>query len=123
MRSPTPIVYWKSHQCRGLKFGGKVKSTTRFYYNWIRSRRLKVIKDGLGNEYVDFKQLVKIKKFKEKALSGADAAELLGVEKYVINNLRKQSKLRPISGPGIDDFKNYFYKRQDIETLSHENWW
>ncbi|WP_297810804.1 TniQ family protein [uncultured Methylophaga sp.] len=99
------------------------ESTTRFYYNWIKSRRLKVIKDGLGNEYVDFKQLVKIKKFKEKALSGADAAELLGVEKYVINNLRKQSKLRPISGPGIDDFKNYFYKRQDIETLSHENWW
>lgn len=99
------------------------ESHTRFYYNWIKYRRLSVINDGLGNEYVHFQQLKKIIKFKQNALSGADAADLLGVQKYVIDNLRKQKKIKPISGPGIDGFNNYFYKRQDIETLSHENWW
>lgn len=99
------------------------ESHTRFYYNWIKYRRLSVINDGLGNEYVHLQQLKKIINFKQNALSGADAADLLGVQKYVIDNLRKQKKIKPISGPGIDGFKNYFYKRQDIETLSHENWW
>ncbi|MEX9756513.1 hypothetical protein AB7W88_17340, partial [Providencia vermicola] len=26
LRSPLALVYWKSHQCHGLKFGGKVTS-------------------------------------------------------------------------------------------------
>lgn len=99
------------------------ESETRFYNNWVKYKRLELVNDGLDNDYVDKKAIEEIKEFKKQALSTAEACAVLGVKKYEIDNLRKLGKLIPVSGPGVDPYGNYFYKKKDIETLSNADWW
>lgn len=94
-----------------------------FYNNWVKPKRVKVIDDGLGKLYIDLRDLKEIKKLKRKGMTTADAASYLGVERYVIQNLIKQGKIQTISGPGKDNYSNYLVNRDDIEKLTHENWW
>lgn len=95
----------------------------RFYNNWVKPKRIKVIDNGLGDLYIDLKVLKEIRKIKRKAMTTTDAAEYLGVERYVIQSLIKQGKIQAISGPGKDKYPNYLVNKLDIEKLTNKNWW
>lgn len=99
------------------------ESPTRFQNNWVKFKRLKIVEDGLDNKYVSKDELEKIAIFKQSAYSAADAAERLGVDRSYISNLKKLGKLTPISGPGVDDYGNFFYAKNDIEAQDDGEGW
>ena len=99
------------------------ESDDRFFNNWLKYQRLEVLNDGLGNKYVYRTALNEIKAFKKIAMSAADAADFWNIDRSYFSNQRKLGHLIPISGPGIDDYGNYFYARHDIESIDNENWW
>jgi hypothetical protein len=89
----------------------------QFRSNWIKSKRISLILDGLNGRYISRKRLDEILAFKKYAISTRDAAELLGVHRSVIQNKHKLGSLKPISGPGIDEFTNYFYEKQQVREI------
>lgn len=89
----------------------------QFKSNWVRSGRISFIEDGLKGRYFDREELEALREFKQYAISTRDAAAQLGVNRNVIQNKASLGYLYPISGPGIDEFKNYFYEKDDIRGL------
>ena len=85
-----------------------------FKSNWVKSKRIAFIKDGLDGLYLKRKQLEEIMKFKDYAMSTRDIVEHTGVDRSVVQNKHKLGYLKPISGPGIDEFGNFFYSLENI---------
>ncbi|MCC5796355.1 MAG: TniQ family protein [Methylophaga sp.] len=93
------------------------ETAAQFKANWVLSKRIAFIEDGLEGRYLDRRQLDELRKFKKHAISTRDAAAQMGVDRSVIQNKHKFGYLKPISGPGIDEFGNYFYSKQDVEKV------
>lgn len=93
------------------------ENALQFKRNWVKSKRIAFIEDGLGGRYLDRTQLDALCEFKKYAISTRDAAEQMGVDRSVIQNKHKLGHLKAISGPGIDEFENYFYSRRDIHEV------
>ncbi len=89
----------------------------QFKANWVKSKRIAFIEDGLDGRYLDLKQLDALCEFKKHAISTRDAAEQMGVDRSVIQNKHKLGHLKPISGSGIDEFGNFFYAKNDVRAL------
>ncbi|HIC46205.1 MULTISPECIES: TniQ family protein [Methylophaga] len=103
------------------KFMGE--SPERFQSTWVKYKRITTIDDGLKNKYVNRESLEKLKLFKNEAISIQEASELKGIDRSYFSNLIKLNKIQPVSGPGVDEYGNYFLNRQEIEKHRHENWW
>jgi hypothetical protein len=99
------------------------ETTSRFYSTWVKFKRIEVIDDGIGNKYIPLEKLLELKKFKQNAISIAEAADLRGVDRSYFSNLIKLGKMQPISGPGVDNYKNFFLSRKEVEEHTNENWW
>lgn len=99
------------------------ESVSSFHNTWIKFKRIEVIHDGLGNKYVDRLNLHKLKLFKKEAISIHEASELKGIDRSYFSNLIKLGNISPVSGPGIDEYGNYFLNRQEVEEHTNENWW
>lgn len=50
-----------------------------------------------------------------------EAADILGVGKLVVQEWARNGRLRPVSGPGVDDLHRYLFRREDVERLRPEN--
>ena len=81
---------------------------------WIRQRRLACVSgpsiDG-GKRYLFQRQEVERLR-PENVLTTRQMAKQLGVSRQHVTTLVKQGKLKPISGPGIDDFGHYLFTKQ-----------
>lgn len=91
-----------------------------FKANWVRSKRIALVEDGLEGLYLKRNQLDEIVKFKDYAMSTRDIVEQMRVERSVVQNKHNLGYLKPISGPGIDGFKNFFYAKKDARYLFPE---
>lgn len=85
-----------------------------FKSNWVRSKRIAFVEDGLEGLYLKRNQLDEIVKFKDYAMSTRDIVEHMKVDRSVVQNKHKLGYLKPISGPGIDAFGNFFYSLENI---------
>lgn len=99
------------------------ETTSRFYSSWVKFKRVEIIDDGIGDKYIALGKLLALKKFKENAISIAEASELKGVDRSYFSNLIKLGKMKPVSGPGVDQYQNYFLNRKEVEEHTNENWW
>ncbi len=83
---------------------------------WARTGRLKPVSgseiDGC-HEYL-FK-LSEVEKLKvENRLSAPQMAKILGISRSQMCTRIHQGKVKPISGPGIDDSKHYLFEKQEL---------
>lgn len=80
---------------------------------WIRQRRLACVSGpsiDSGKRYLFERQEVERLR-PENVLTTRQMAKQLGVSRQHVTILVKQGKLKPISGPGIDDFGHYLFER------------
>lgn len=89
----------------------------RLDIDWLKSGRLKLIDDGLGQHYAHLDDLKKIKKIRVHTFSTQELAESVGKTRHDINNAIRLGKIQPISGPNIDGFPNFFFHRNCITKL------
>lgn len=99
------------------------ESTQRFQSTWVKFNRIEVVNDGLDAKYIDLQRLIELKTFKKNAISIQEASELKGIDRSYFSNQVKLGKIKPVSGPGVDEYGNYFLNRREIEEHTHENWW
>lgn len=86
---------------------------------WAWSGRLAIIDSGLGR-YVAKTEVQKIQRLARETLSAVEAAKMLRISAYGVVDKLRGVGVEPISGPGIDTFRSYRYRRLDIENFSRQ---
>ncbi|NNP76181.1 hypothetical protein A7P54_07085 [Acinetobacter sp. Ac_3412] len=81
----------------------------RLEIDWLKSGRLNLIDDGLGQRYACVDDLENIKELRKYALSTQELAESVGKTRQDINNAIRLGKIQPISGPNYDNFPNFLF--------------
>lgn len=89
----------------------------RLEIDWLKSGRLSLIDDGLGQRYAHMDDLENIKKLRIYALSTQELAESTGKTRQDVNNAIRLGKIQPISGPNYDSFPNFLFDRSSIIKL------
>ncbi|AYA02728.1 hypothetical protein BEN74_07630 [Acinetobacter sp. WCHAc010034] len=89
----------------------------RLEIDWLKSGRLSLINDGLGQRYAHVDDLENIKKLRISALSTQELAESTGKTRQDVNNAIRLGKIQPISGPNYDSFPNFLFDRTSITKL------
>ncbi|MBU2847294.1 helix-turn-helix domain-containing protein [Acidithiobacillus ferriphilus] len=84
----------------------------RLDVDWIKPRRLVLVKDGLGGRYAKREDLEWIKTCRERMVSTQELADLVGKTRQDIGNAIRLGRLSAISGPVIDGFSNYMFDRE-----------
>lgn len=91
-------------------------SRRAFEKNWIFSGRLAKVTDHLG-EYINTESVKRALAMNREWLTGKQAQELIGIDKCTLANWQKLGRIKPVSGPGIDSFRNYLFARTDVQNL------
>ncbi|MBL0121606.1 MAG: helix-turn-helix domain-containing protein [Betaproteobacteria bacterium] len=91
-----------------------------FRRNWTDSGRLKTETDGLGT-YLRVEDVDVAIKQNRTQLTARQASQLIGIEKSTLANCHQLGRIRPISGPGIDQFGTYLYDRTSVLALRQYN--
>lgn len=86
---------------------------------WAWSGRLAVIDSGMGR-YVAKADVQKIQRIARETVSAVEAAKMLRISPFGVVNKLRGVGIEPVSGPGIDSFRSYRYRRLDIESFSHQ---
>lgn len=95
------------------------EDATWFYKRWVHTGRVSTVEiDGRrGTHYFLKKEVEALIEFKEKFMTMTEAAEVLGWNRATVHLWTKKGKLKPVSGPGIDNSGHYLYLKEDIINL------
>ncbi|MFA6148002.1 MAG: hypothetical protein WC899_07330 [bacterium] len=93
-----------------------------FYKKWVHTGRLKTVEfnDKLGKHFFRKADVDAAVAQKKSAVTGPQAAKIIGVHRTAIMKWTKAGKLVPISGPHIDGFGCNLYLRSEVQKIVEE---
>jgi predicted DNA-binding transcriptional regulator AlpA len=93
-----------------------------FKNKWLDTGILKPVRKNIGIEKMHFRKedVRRAKLFQKSTVTGPTAAKMLGVHRTKVMKWTKSGELRAVSGPSVDGFGCYLYKRKDVNKLLKE---
>lgn len=90
-----------------------------FERNWTHTGRLTTVTDGLG-VYLHKPEVDAALRLNQDVLTSRQAQQLIGIDKATLANWHRLGRISPVSGPGVDEYKNFLYTRSAVLAMQAE---
>jgi hypothetical protein len=90
-----------------------------FERSWTHTGRLTTGTDGLAI-YLHKSDMDAALKLNQDMLTSRQAQQLIGIDKATLANWHRLGRISPVSGPGVDEYKNFLYARSAVLAMQSE---